>query len=498
MRRFFTILEGEGKGTHKPLTSTLMIVGRSRNADLQIEDSLVSRRHLEVRVEADAVFVENKSTHGSYLNGKPLVGVVSLNPGDVLEIGHTKLCYEETSEGVLPAGGVEPVEAMSSEIDGTRLADPGVELHRQKEAAAPDATRAVVEDGTRMLNPSELPNWVAQEKKGETASSKGMLAGVFLVVVLLALGGGYWFMFVRGGGHTSADGSMEYKDSLYVFNLEYPLDWSKITDDTGLIVFGFGREGDKEWERLNIHTDKDAEHEVTGLTDGFLQYQEILKKRYKNFELIGNKLLKVHNATVMFYGFSTPTLQGKGIYVLNAETRIVVECVSPVTCYEQHASAFSSILQSFHLGDFELQQFIDYPMPDEGMQQLALASPSELAHQVDEYAKRGEMLLASKDVKPDNLFESVQAFRKAVQLSIAGPQRLPVCRTVAKELSQATTLLNQALEQQRFEINRALKVGDKARAYWEANKMMQMVPDKIDPAYQEAYKIIRSLPTPKE
>jgi hypothetical protein len=41
-------------------------------------------------------------------------------------------------------------------------------------------------------------------------------------------------------------------------------------------------------------------------------------------------------------------------------------------------------------------------------------------------------------------------------------------------------------------------VGDKARAYWEANKMMQMVPDKIDPAYQEAYKIIRSLPTPKE
>ena len=72
-----------------------MVVGRSKNADLQIEDALVSRRHLEVRVEADGVFVENKSTSGSVLNGKQLVGVVSLNPGDVLEIGNTKLRYDE-------------------------------------------------------------------------------------------------------------------------------------------------------------------------------------------------------------------------------------------------------------------------------------------------------------------------------------------------------------------------------------------------------------------
>ena len=35
-------------------------------------------------------------------------------------------------------------------------------------------------------------------------------------------------------------------------------------------------------------------------------------------------------------------------------------------------------------------------------------------------------------------------------------------------------------------------------AYWEANKMMQMVPDKIAPAYQEASRILRSLPKPKD
>src|SRR5664279_3776486 len=186
MNRFFTILEGEGKGLNKPLTSALMIVGRSKNADLQIEDALVSRRHLEVRVEADGVFVENKSTSGSVLNGKPLVGVVSLNPGDVLEIGHTKLRYDEAVAGPSPSGRPPSAEAMESEIDGTRIADENVELRHQRDKDAEA-------DGTRMLNPSELPNWVAQENKQKAGSSKRGGLVVFVVIVLLALGGAaYW------------------------------------------------------------------------------------------------------------------------------------------------------------------------------------------------------------------------------------------------------------------------------------------------------------------
>lgn len=495
MTGLLTILEGAGKGTSKSLTSALMIVGRSKNADFQLEDPLVSRRHLEIRMEADGVFVENQSTHGSSLNGKPLVGVVSLNPGDVIIIGSTKLRFDEAPSAAALPGAGKSGAGMESEIDGTRIADPGLELHRRKEEPAPDATRAVVEDGTRMLNPSELPHWAAQEKKEKAVAAKSRWGGyLLLVVVLLALGVGYWFKFVRSGGYAATDGSMEYKDALYQFHLEYPLEWAKISDETGLISFGFGKEGSPEWGRLNIYTDKDAEHEVTGLTDGFLQYQETLKKHYQGFELIGNKVLKIHNATVMFFGFNTSTTQGKGIYVLNADTRIVVACTSPNACYQRYASAYSSVLQSFHLGDVEPQQFIEFPQPDTGMQQLALASPAELAKQVDEHTQRAEMLLASKDVKPDNLFFAVQEYRSALQLAIAGPQRLPAYRAAAKGLSQATRLFNQALQRQRFEISSAVKQGDNERAFWEANKMMQMVPDKVDPVYQEAAKILRSLP----
>jgi len=197
-----------------------MIVGRSKNADFQVEDPLVSRRHLEIRVEGDAVFVENQSTSGSILNGKPLVGVVSLNPGDVIEIGSTKMRFEEVAAAPSSAG--KAFDAMESEIDGTRIADPGLELQHRKQEEAHDATRAVVEDGTRMLNPSELPNWVAPEKKEAVASSKGALVGFLLLLILLAAGGGYWYMFMRGSSHGSADGVMAYKDAMYMFNLEYP------------------------------------------------------------------------------------------------------------------------------------------------------------------------------------------------------------------------------------------------------------------------------------
>jgi hypothetical protein len=496
MNRFFTILEGEGKGLNKPLTSALMIVGRSKNADLQIEDALVSRRHLEVRVEAEGVFVENKSTSGSVLNGKPLVGVVSLNPGDVLEIGHTKLRYDEAVAGPSPSGRPPSVEAMESEIDGTRIADENVELRHQRDKdAEPDATRAIVEaDGTRMLNPSELPNWVAQENKQKAGSSKRGGLGVLVVIVLLALGGtAYWYWFVNGKSQASEDSTMTYKDSMYAFNLDYPLDWSKTTDTSGVIGFGFGKEGGQVWGRLNIYTDKDPEHALTGLTDGFVHYQDILKKRYKDFELNGSKTLSVNNATVIYYGFSTLTLEGKGIYTLNAEARIVVECAAARTSYEKYSTRLSSILQSFKLGDTEPQQVIDFPLPDEGMQQLALASPSQLSHQVDEHIQMGDMLLATKDVKPDNLFDSVQQYKKALQLSIAAPQRLAAYPTAAHGLSAATIQLNQALAQQRFEINRARKVGDRTAAYWAANRMMQMIPDKTDDNYQEAYKLSRLL-----
>jgi len=494
MKSVLTVLEGAGKGTSKPLTSALMIVGRSKNADLQVDDPLVSRRHLEIRMESGAVFVENKSPQGSMLNGKPLTGIVSLNPGDIIEVGSTKMRFEEAS-GDAPAPRRADLAAAEAEIDGTRIADPNALPAPKRKEEESDETRAMMDDRTRMMNAAELPNWQAQEKIEKKVAARGVskiaIAGV---VVVLVLGVVIWYFLAN---RPAAGSTMAYKDALYDFGIDRPLDWSKTADDTGIMGFGFGSQSGNNWARATVYTDKNEDFMTTGLTDGFDRYQTILKQRNEGFELLGSRKININGITVVFYEFETPSSKGRGIYMLNEDTRVVVECVSAGATYSQNLPQFTSILKSFHLGQYVEQRFIDFPLPDETMQQLALSNPTELSHEVDEHLSSGKILYDSRDVSPENLFNSLQQFRLALQLSLAPPERLPAYNAAAQGLSDATRTFNHALDEQRFAITSALKEGDKRSAFWAANKMMQMVPDKTDPAYQEAHSVLETLPQPK-
>jgi len=303
--------------------------------------------------------------------------------------------------------------------------------------------------------------------------------------------------FVAGRNTTGAGSTLIYKDSLYDFSLERPLDWSKTTDDTGVIGFGVGREDGNNWSRINIYTDKSPDFETTGLTDGFAHYQDILKQRYPGFNLAGHRKIKVNGATVIFYEFNNSNSSGRGIYMLNDDTRIVVECVGSSATYSQNATEYTSILKSFQFDEYAVQQLIDFPLPDESMQQLALSNPTELSNEVNTHIQNGKMYYQTKDVAPENLYNSIEEYQTALQLSLAPPQRLSAYDSAAEGLGDATREFNHALDEQRFEIKSALTEGDLTRAYWSANKMMQMIPDKTDPAYQEAYKVFKALPKPK-
>jgi len=175
-----------------------------------------------------------------------------------------------------------------------------------------------------------------------------------------------------------------------------------------------------------------------------------------------------------------------------------VECVGARDNYQQYVPQFTSILKSFQLSDFVVQQYIDFPLPTEAMQQLALSNPTELANQVAQHIQTGKILFDGSEVSPENLYKSVQEYKSAAQLCLAPPQRLSAYDSAAEGLAEATRKFNHNIDEQRFQITSALKDGDMNRAYWAANKMMQMIPDKTDPNYQEAYNIIQSLPPPKE
>lgn len=70
-------------------------MGRSRQADVTVDDPNVSRNHAEVRPRGGSwVLSDLGSTNGSRLNGHRVEGSEVLKPGDEIELGTTVLRFE--------------------------------------------------------------------------------------------------------------------------------------------------------------------------------------------------------------------------------------------------------------------------------------------------------------------------------------------------------------------------------------------------------------------
>jgi hypothetical protein len=72
------------------------VLGRSRECDVTVDDANVSRKHAEVRPSNGKWIVRDLgSTNGIKVNGRRVDGAQSLKPGDVIEMGKSRLTFEE-------------------------------------------------------------------------------------------------------------------------------------------------------------------------------------------------------------------------------------------------------------------------------------------------------------------------------------------------------------------------------------------------------------------
>ena len=77
------------------LGSSGAVLGRSREADIVLDDANVSRKHAEVRPSGGSWTVRDLgSTNGVKVNGRRIDGAQSLKPGDVIEIGTSQATFE--------------------------------------------------------------------------------------------------------------------------------------------------------------------------------------------------------------------------------------------------------------------------------------------------------------------------------------------------------------------------------------------------------------------
>jgi Protein of unknown function (DUF3662)/FHA domain len=80
-------------GERREIDRRRMVIGRSKECDIQLEDPNVSRRHAEVRQEGTAYWiVDLESTNGIEVNGRRLKRA-KLEDGDTVTIGSTEITF---------------------------------------------------------------------------------------------------------------------------------------------------------------------------------------------------------------------------------------------------------------------------------------------------------------------------------------------------------------------------------------------------------------------
>lgn len=109
------VIYGQQLGAKHPLKAGEMIVGRSSQAQLQIDHESVSRRHARIVLTESGVLVSDLgSTNGTYVNDDP-VQERTLAHGDLIKVGRTILKYLSTDN--IEAAYYEEIHRLTT-VDG--------------------------------------------------------------------------------------------------------------------------------------------------------------------------------------------------------------------------------------------------------------------------------------------------------------------------------------------------------------------------------------------
>ena len=113
---YLLVVEGEQTGRRIEIGERPIAIGRSEPCEMVLPDNEMSRKHCSVAILQGSVLVsDNRSTNGTFVQGRRIEDVTLLAPGDLVQIGHHVLRYERRNRRE-----VEAAEALADEVANAR------------------------------------------------------------------------------------------------------------------------------------------------------------------------------------------------------------------------------------------------------------------------------------------------------------------------------------------------------------------------------------------
>ena len=194
------IQDEEGATTIVPLGEEEITIGREAGNTIQLTEQNVSRQHARLTQGPDGWVLEDlDSYNGIKVNGVPIEAQITLNEGDLVQIGDYHLSLAENAEKAALNVDKPGVAANSNEV--------GDVLPPSTAAGAATSAPAAVVAAAAMAPAAthEAPSYES-DSEPEKKSSGG---GLIFILLFLGLCAGAYFMFLRGDSTKSPTDTRE-------------------------------------------------------------------------------------------------------------------------------------------------------------------------------------------------------------------------------------------------------------------------------------------------
>lgn len=107
-------------GKRYPITTARTVIGRGRDADITVDDSGTSRRHVEILWDGERAAARDLgSTNGSTMNGERF-SEVALAPDSSIQIGRTRIIFRVLAQAE-PTAPIRRMDDATARHDGSPL-----------------------------------------------------------------------------------------------------------------------------------------------------------------------------------------------------------------------------------------------------------------------------------------------------------------------------------------------------------------------------------------